>query len=186
MKKIILASGSPRRRELMAMLGYDFEVVVSDVEEIIDERLSFQDTVKSLAIRKAQAVYEKYPDCLVIGADTIVVVDDRILGKPKDQKQAKEMLQLLSDRSHNVMTAVAFISSKEQYVICDCSRVKFNEIPSDQIEAYVLTDEPYDKAGGYAIQGWAGKYIREIEGNFYTIIGLPLDIVDDYLQSYQF
>ena len=94
------------------------------------------------------------------------------------------MIEMLSNRSHIVMTAVAFISKEEQYVICDTSRVKFNEIPADKIKQYVLSDEPYDKAGGYAIQGWAGKYIREIEGNFYTIIGLPIDIVEDYLQSY--
>ena len=184
MKKIILASNSPRRKELMEMLGYDFEVVVSHVEEVIDDKLSFCDMVKSLALQKGQAVYETHPNCLVIGADTVVVVDDKILGKPHNQKQAQQMIEMLSNRSHIVMTAVAFISKEEQYVICDTSRVKFNEIPADKIEQYVLSDEPYDKAGGYAIQGWAGKYIREIEGNFYTIIGLPIDIVEDYLQSY--
>ena len=184
MKKIILASNSPRRKELMEMLGYDFEVVVSHVEEVIDDKLSFNDMVKSLALQKGRAVYETHPNCLVIGADTVVVVDDIILGKPHNQKQAQQMIEMLSNRSHIVMTAVAFISKEEQYVICDTSRVKFNEIPADKIEQYVLSDEPYDKAGGYAIQGWAGKYIREIEGNFYTIIGLPIDIVEDYLQSY--
>ena len=184
MKKIILASNSPRRKELMEMLGYDFEVVVSHVEEVIDDKLSFCDMVKSLALQKGRTVYETHPNCLVIGADTVVVVDDKILGKPHNQKQAQQMIEMLSNRSHIVMTAVAFISKEEQYVICDTSRVKFNEIPADKIEQYVLSDEPYDKAGGYAIQGWAGKYIREIEGNFYTIIGLPIDIVEDYLQSY--
>ena len=113
MKKIILASNSPRRKELMEMLGYDFEVVVSHVEEVIDDKLSFCDMVKSLALQKGQAVYETHPNCLVIGADTVVVVDDKILGKPHNQKQAQQMIEMLSNRSHIVMTAVAFISKEE-------------------------------------------------------------------------
>lgn len=185
MKEIILASGSPRRKELMEMLGFDFRVIVSDVEEVVDESLKPEEIVKSLAHQKALAVFNEHQDALVIGSDTIVVADDKILGKPHSKLQAKEMMELLKNDKHQVMTAVSFISDKEEKVICDKATVHFNDIELTEIEKYIETKEPYDKAGGYAIQGWAGKHIRAIEGNFYTIMGLPVDIVYQYLKDYE-
>lgn len=182
-RKVILASGSPRRKELLDSLNIDFEVKVSHVEEVVDYSLSVEDIVKSLALQKAQAVYNENQDCLVIGSDTIVVANNQILGKPKDSNKAKEMMEMLKNNHHQVLTAVAFISKEETKVICDEAVVYFNDISEQEIDDYLLTNEPYDKAGAYAIQGWAGKYIRKIEGNFYTIMGLPLDIVYDYLKD---
>ncbi len=185
MKEIILASGSPRRKELMEMLKFEFKVIASDIDEVIEETLPFEEIVKSLAHQKALAVFNEHKDSLVIGSDTIVVADNKILGKPHSKLQAREMMNMIKNNQHQVMTAVSFISSKEEKVICDKATVHFNDIEFGEIEKYIETKEPYDKAGGYAIQGWAGKYIRSIEGNFYTIMGLPIDIVYKYLKEYE-
>ncbi len=184
MKRVILASGSPRRKELMNTLGFQFEVAVSDIEEKIEKDLKPQDIVKSLAFQKADAVFKTNRDALVIGSDTIVVYRDKILGKPHSKQEAKEMIEMLKNEQHQVMTAVAFLSEQEQKVLCDVATVHFNDIAKNEIETYIETDEPYDKAGAYAVQGWAAKYIRGIEGNFYTIMGLPLDLVYAYLRKY--
>lgn len=182
MKRIILASGSPRRKELMAYLNYEFEVIVSNVQEKTNDNLKPCDIVKSLAYQKAEAVFETNRDAIVIGSDTIVVCNDRILGKPHNRLQAKEMLEMLKNNSHMVLTAVAFISAEEKKVICDQAVVHFDDIEENEIEKYIDTKEPYDKAGGYAIQGWAAKYIRAIEGNFYSVMGLPVDLVYENLK----
>ncbi len=177
MKKLILASKSPRRKELLELLGFDFDVISSEVDEVSSEDLSPEEMVKALAYQKAKAVFETHPDNVVLGSDTIVVVDDEILGKPKNEKQAKEMMLKMKDREHQVITGVAVLSKKEEIVFSDISNVHFNDIEEAEIDRYVKTDEPYDKAGGYAIQGWAARYISAIEGNYYTIMGLPLDKV---------
>ncbi len=177
MKKLILASKSPRRKELLELLGFDFDVICSEVDEVSPENLTPEELVKSLAYQKAKAVFEKHPDHVILGSDTIVVVDDEILGKPKNEKQAKDMMLQMKDREHEVITGVAILSKKEEIIFSDISHVHFNNIEEKEIDEYVKTDEPYDKAGGYAIQGWAARYISAIEGNYYTIMGLPLDKV---------
>ncbi len=177
MKKLILASKSPRRKELLELLGFDFDVVVSEVNEVASNDLSPEGLVKALAYQKAKAVFEMHPDKVVLGSDTIVVVDDVILGKPKNQKQAKEMMLKMKNREHYVITGVAVLSEREDVIFSDTSIVHFNDIAEKEIDEYITTSEPYDKAGGYAIQGWAARYISAIEGNFYTIMGLPLDKV---------
>lgn len=177
MKKLILASKSPRRKELLELLGFDFDVVVSEVNEVASNDLSHEELVKALAYQKAKAVFEMHPDKVVLGSDTIVVVDDVILGKPKNQKQAKEMMLKMKNREHYVITGVAVLSDREDVIFSDTSIVHFNDIAEKEIDEYITTSEPYDKAGGYAIQGWAARYISAIEGNFYTIMGLPLDKV---------
>ena len=175
MKKIILASASPRRRELMEMLGYDFEVIVSEVDETMKEGLNPTAQVKDLAYRKAKAVYDQHPDAIVIGADTIVLVDDKILGKPHDEKEAEEMMKMLRGREHQVITGVAILSDKKQHHLSSESNVYFDSITNEEIANYIKTPEAYDKAGAYAIQGWAGKFISRIEGSYYNIMGLPID-----------
>ncbi|MBR5048546.1 MAG: septum formation inhibitor Maf [Erysipelotrichaceae bacterium] len=174
MKKIILASASPRRRELMEMLGYDFEVIVSDVDETLRKGLSPAGQVKDLAYRKARAVFDQHRDAIVIGADTIVLVDDRILGKPHSEKEAEEMMKLLRGREHLVITGVAVLCDRKEHHFSEESKVFFENITNEEIARYVRTAEPYDKAGAYAIQGWAGRYISRIEGDYYNIVGLPV------------
>ncbi|MGI6508986.1 MAG: Maf family protein [Erysipelotrichaceae bacterium] len=183
MKKLILASKSPRRKELLELLGFDFDVISSEVDEVSSEDLSPEEMVKALAYQKAKAVFETHPDNVVLGSDTIVVVDDEILGKPKNERQAKEMMLKMKDREHQVITGVAVLSKKEEIIFSDISNVHFNDIEEAEIDRYVKTDEPYDKAGGYAIQGWAARYISAIEGNYYTIMGLPLDKVFKYVKK---
>ncbi len=175
MKKIILASASPRRKELMAMLGYDFEVIVSDADETMRPGLTPIAEVKDLAYRKAKVVFDQHPDAIVIGADTIVLVDDKILGKPHSEKEAEEMMKLLRNREHLVITGMAILSDRKQHHFSEESKVFFDNITNEEIARYIKTDEPYDKAGGYAIQGWAGKFISRIEGDYYNIVGLPIN-----------
>lgn len=184
MKDLILASGSPRRKELMETLEFPFRVVVSDVEEVVKENLSPAAIVKDLAYQKAKAVFKNNPDSIVIGSDTVVVCDGKILGKPANKQQAKEMMMMIKGKSHKVITGLAILHNREQYLASDTSKVFFEDIDERDIEAYIETNEPYDKAGGYAIQGWAGKYISKIEGNYYTIVGLPINKVYNYLKKW--
>ena len=174
MKKLILASKSPRRKELLELLGFDFEVVSSDVNESASDNLSPEELVKTLAYQKALAVYKTHPDDLILGSDTIVVVDNEILetkinrSQRNDFKNEKENIRLLQ---------VLLYCQEEHVIFSNTSIVHFNDIEEEEIDKYVTTSEPYDKAGGYAIQGWAARYISAIEGNYYTIMGLPLDKV---------
>lgn len=185
MKKLILASKSPRRKELLAMLPFEFSIEVSNVNESMEQDLPANEIVKSLAYQKANAVFKNNTDCIVLGSDTIVVCDGKILGKPHSKQQAREMMQFLRNKSHEVMTGVAILSEEKQDVFVNTSKVYFNDISDQEIEEYISTDEAYDKAGGYAIQGWAGKFISRIEGNYYTIMGLPLDEVYEKLKGYR-
>ena len=183
MKKLILASKSPRRKELLELLGFNFDVVVSEVNELASDNLSPEELVKTLAFQKAKSVFKTHPNDVVLGSDTIVVVDNEILGKPKNQNQAKEMILKMKNREHQVITGVAILSDKENIIFSNTSIVHFNDIEEKEIDKYIKTTEPYDKAGGYAIQGWAARYISAIEGNYYTIMGLPLDKVFEGLNK---
>ncbi len=183
MRKLILASASPRRKEIMEKLNLDFEVIVSDSDEIMDPDLSIEERVMSVARMKALNVFKNNPECVVVGSDTIVEVDGRILGKPHNKMEAEKMIRLISGRRHRVVTALAIISPDGEYVDYDAADVHFDEIETEAIKRYVDTSEPYDKAGGYAIQGWASVYISRIEGSFYTVMGLPLHLVFRQLQK---
>ena len=174
MKDIILASASPRRREIMDMLEISYRVVISNVREELDETLSIEERIKSLAWQKANAVFRQHQQDLVIGADTIVELNGEILGKPHNMTEAREMIRKLSGKTHRVITAFAMISDERKIIDCDEALVTFTKISDSEIEEYIQTREPYDKAGGYAIQGWAGKFIEKIEGSYYTVMGLPL------------
>ena len=171
---IILASGSPRRRELMGYIRTDFEVVTLPTSEDADPGLPPNELAKTLALRKAAAVAKLRPRDTVIGADTIVFLDGRIFGKPKDSAQAAEMLRALSGREHSVFTGVAIIRDGRSRVFCEETQVRFAELTDDEILTYTATNEPLDKAGAYGIQGRGALLVRGITGDFYNVMGLPL------------
>ncbi|WP_069997964.1 Maf family protein [Cellulosilyticum sp. I15G10I2] len=177
MANVLLASSSPRRQELMQLLDIAFEIVVKPIEEKIEEDLSPAENVKYLAFKKAAAVAQDYPEALVIGCDTVVVLNDRIIGKPKNPEDAKRILKALSGKAHYVCTGVAIINIKEKLEICFCetTNVKMKDLTTDEIDDYIATDEPLDKAGAYGIQGKGAIYIEQISGDYYNVVGLPLN-----------
>ena len=175
MKKIILASGSPRRKELLELAGLDFEIRVSDVDETLPEEIEPETAVEMLSKRKAEATASLYSsDYVVIGADTVVAVDGRILGKPKNIDDAKRMLGLLSGKTHSVYTGVTFVSGEEERTFSVKSDVVFYELTGKEINDYVSTGEPLDKAGAYGIQGKGSLLIKSINGDYFNIVGLPI------------
>ncbi len=170
---IILASNSPRRRELLTLGGIDFTVKVSNVDESIPVGITKPgDVVKHLSKTKAQAVYDG--ENIVIGADTVVAIDDMILGKPQDEAGAKAMLKSLSGREHSVYTGVTIISTKGIDVFYNETKVEFYPLTDEDIEAYVATGEPMDKAGAYGIQGKGSLLVKGITGDYFNVVGLPL------------
>ncbi|MEZ0361527.1 MAG: Maf family protein [Hydrogenobacter sp.] len=172
MKLLILASESKRRVDILRMLGFKFLVIPSGVKE--DEHANSPLlTARSLAFKKSFTVWKEYKYATVIGADTLVVLSGKVLGKPKDAQEAKRMLSLLSGRWHKVITAVCVISQGKRILFHDVSFVKFRCIGRDEIEKYVLEGEPMDKAGAYAVQGFGATFVEKIVGDFYTVMGLP-------------
>ena len=171
---IILASASPRRRELLQQIDASFEVKVSSVEEVTGGNLAPAEIVVENAVRKAKAVAEAFPGDAVLGADTIVFLDGRVYGKPKDGEEAKAMLRALAGREHEVATGIAWVHAGEVFTDVETTRVFFAPLTEEAIDAYVKTGEPLDKAGAYAIQGRAAQFIESIEGSFSNVVGLPL------------
>ncbi len=176
-KQIILASESPRRKEILEKTGLKFKVVKSDFEEYVDTKLTPHELVKKLSLEKAKAVFENHKDSIIIAADTIVVCDGKILGKPRDKKNARAMLKFLSGKSHLIITGFTIISSdlKKSITKSQETKVWMRKISKTEIDSYVKTKEPYDKAGAYAIQGIAKKFIEKVEGDMLNAIGLPLN-----------
>lgn len=185
MKPIILASQSPRRQELLQLLDLPFTIVTSEVNESFDQALPPSEIVMSLAKRKAQAVFNHHPDAIVIGADTIVVHKNEILGKPKDAQEAFAMLKRLANDTHTVLTGVSMISKEKEVTFYRKAEVRFSPLSDEEIDAYIKSGEPFDKAGAYAIQGRAAKFIEWIHGDFYTIVGLPVNALYHYLKKFQ-
>ena len=179
--KIILASNSPRRKELLQTHGYDFEVIPSSVDENINKELSVYENVMNLAKIKCLDVYQNNKGRIVLAADTIVVYNNEILGKPKDEEDAFRMLTLLSGNTHEVITGVAVANENTIEVSYEVSKVHFKNISSEEIYEYIQTKEPLDKAGSYAIQGIGGKFIESYEGDFNNIVGLPMELVKKML-----
>ncbi len=184
MTKIILASKSPRRRELMGLLHIPFDVIVSDIDERIDPQNDLVKEIEKLSYRKAEAVFKDHPDALVIGSDTIVKIGNDILGKPKDIEQAEAMLKELSDNTHEVVTGVSILYKDQAETFSSVAKVTFYPLDEREIGEYIATNEPMDKAGSYAIQGDAAKFIRSIEGDYYTIVGLPIAELYHRLKKY--
>ncbi len=184
MSEIILASASPRRKELLSLAGIDFVIKVADVNEVIDPSLTPDGVVMSLAKQKAQAVASENPDSLVIGADTVVVLDGKILGKPKSEENAVELLSMLSGRVHTVHTGVALIKDEKIKTFCEATKVEFYHLTEEEIKAYVATKEPMDKAGAYGIQGKGCILIRKIDGDYFNVVGLPVSAVYRELRDF--
>lgn len=172
--KLILASGSPRRKELLGKLGIPFEVIVSECDETLPDGVPADAAAEMLAVRKAAAVAKLYPDAVVIGADTTVLLDDAILGKPADAADCKRMLHALSGRLHKVVTGVAVFWEGHSASFSDDTGVQFYPLTDAEIDAYAASEEPYDKAGAYGIQGQGALLVAGIHGDYYNVVGLPV------------
>jgi septum formation protein len=184
--RLILASASPRRSELLRAAGFDFQVVPADVDERPLPAEAPDDYVRRVALDKARAVAACMPDAIVLAADTCVVVDDAILGKPADAADAARMLAMLSGRPHDVLTGVAVIGPAGIRVESADSRVVFAELSAGEIAWYVASGEPGDKAGAYAIQGLASRYVERVEGSYSNVVGLPVALVYRLLREQGF
>ncbi len=183
--RLYLASASPRRRELLAQLGYPFDVLTLDVPEEKSPAEAAADYARRLAQAKALAGWHSSGERLpVLGADTIVVLDEQVLEKPRDQQDAERMLTALSGRCHQVMTAVAVAGATGVSVTLVTTEVTFRVLSAKEITEYWHTGEPADKAGSYGIQGLAGKFVSRIEGSYTAVVGLPLLETDLLLQQY--
>lgn len=157
MKKIILASNSPRRKELMKLLNFDFDIISSDIEEIINPKLEHEDLVMDLAFQKAYSIFKDHKDSIVLGFDTLVVIDDFVLGKPKDEEEARVFLNILSNRTHRVITGCTILTSGYSKSFYSDAFVNFVKLTDEEIEDYIKTKEPMDKAGAYGIQGYGDR-----------------------------
>lgn len=180
--RLVLASQSPRRREILTSAGLDFEIRAGEVSEIRHPHEPVADYVRRLARAKAEAVPRGAGE-VVLGADTVVVIGDDVLGKPRDAEDAARMLALLSGREHTVVTGISLVHSGG--VECDAAetRVRFAELSTREIAEYVASGEPADKAGGYAIQGLASKFVERVEGCYFNVVGLPVTLVYRLLKA---
>ena len=187
MKNIILASQSPRRKELLELLDLNFTVEVREVNEVFPESLDVTKVAEYLAKLKASVFTDIPTDQMVITADTVVVLDEQILGKPKDKTEATKMLQSLSNRSHNVITGVCMKSKDKIISFSNTTKVFFKELTSSEIEYYIENYKPFDKAGSYGIQEWIGAIgITKIEGSYFNVVGLPIQELNDQLVTGNF
>ena len=188
MEKIILASNSPRRREILGNF-IDFNVISKETQEIKDDSFLPWTTVTALAFEKGIEVAKDYEDKIVLSADTLVELDGKLLGKPKNREDARVMIRSLSGKTHNVYTGYAIfkLSQKIKYVSYDKSSVKFYDLSDDEIEKYLDTDEYKDKAGAYGIQGKGSLLVEKIEGDFFNIVGFPIGKINrDLMKLFDF
>ena len=185
MKKIILSSASPRRKELLEQIGFKFDIIVSDIDENIDGDMDPTELVKKLALMKAENVYDsaKDKDLVVIGADTIVVHEGSIIGKPADEKDAFEILSRLSDSVNYVYTGVAVVSRGSIITFYEKTKVHMKNMTEKDIYEYIKTSEPMDKAGAYGIQGLGAVFVEKIEGDYNNVVGLPLARLYDVIKE---
>ena len=175
--KLILASGSPRRVEILNSVGWEFEKHAADIDESFRDGESPESYVVRLAREKAEAVAAQFPDSIVLGADTTVVIDGEILGKPIDMDDARRMLRLLSGNWHEVLTGVAVVENGSTRFALQRTRVKFIEMSDDEIEFLAAKGDPLDKAGAYAVQAQAALFIEKVEGEYWNVVGLPINLV---------
>ncbi|MCD8010918.1 MAG: Maf family protein [Lachnospiraceae bacterium] len=171
---LILASESLRRRQLLELAGLEFRCEPSHVDESVPEGLAAEDVPEYLAQKKAEDIWKAHPDDVVLGADTLVVFEGEILGKPHSDEEAYEMLRSLSGEVHHVYTGVAIHSREKTVSFTSVTKVEFYDLTDEEIRAYIATGEPRDKAGAYAIQGKGSLFIKRIHGDYYTVMGLPL------------
>ncbi|MFN8576233.1 MAG: Maf family protein [Candidatus Sericytochromatia bacterium] len=183
---IILASASPRRKELLELINLSFTIQSSNIDEIIDETLSLEKKIEKLSYQKAYDISLKNKgNNLIIGADTIVELNNEILGKPKDKNDASRMLNLLSGKEHNVITAITLIDTSNDKFISthEKTKVKFIELNQDKINKYIDSGEPMDKAGAYAIQGLGVMFVKSISGCYTNVVGLPIPLLTNILEK---
>ena len=186
--KVILASKSPRRKELMDLLGIEYEIMVSEADETLEQGLSFEEQSKKLGYIKAKAVFDQTSgNRIVIGSDTMVIKDGKLFGKPKDKQDAINMLNILKNDKHQVITSIAILIQKdgkyEEYLDCDITDVYVSDMTDEEIENWIEIGNVYDKAGAYAIQGQAGKFVEKISGSYHGIMGFPLSQIYSILKE---
>ena len=184
MKTIILASQSPRRRELMKQIGLKCEVYPSEVTEDIDRRLGPHELAKSLSAAKAEAVARRHPHALIIAADTLILFEGKVMGKPADRNDARRMLGELSGKAHLVITGFTVADGGRAVSRSVETKVYLKTLPPDEIEAYVNSGEPMGKAGAYAIQGLGAAIVEKIEGDYFNVVGLPLHALTETLKEF--
>lgn len=186
--RLILASGSPRRAEILNSVGWEFEKITADIDETEFENENPVDYVQRLAVTKAQTVAQRVGSGLVLGADTTVVIDNQIIGKPVDLNDARAMLKKLSGRTHEVLTGVALVNvtenNSETKVKYERTSVRFAEMSATEINFLVEKGQPLDKAGAYAVQAQAALFIEEINGDYWNVVGLPIHLVYQLWQSF--
>lgn len=186
MKKIILASASPRRREILKLTGLIFSVCASSYEEDLDLPLRPLELAKHLSCKKAEAVADKHRNAIVIAADTFIVFKDRLLGKPRNEKDAVRMLMMLNGKAHTVITGFTIIDTGNNKTLSGSvsTIVYFKKLSREEISAYVRSKEPLDKAGAYAVQGLGAVFIEKIKGDFFNVMGLPLCALSESLKKF--
>ena len=184
-RKIILASSSPRRKQIMEQIGLDCIVEVSDYEEKLIPDVSVEEFVKTLSLGKAKSVAKNHQDAIIIGADTTVFIDNQILGKPKTLAGASEMLHKLSGKTHSVFTGFTVIDTKNNIIITDFieTKIKFKDLSEEEISGYIESGEPMDKAGAYGVQGKGALLVEHIEGDYANITGLPIVKIVEILKT---
>lgn len=182
---MILASGSPRRKELLTQMGLSYRVMVSDADETVDPSLSPNRQVTLISRRKAEAVAaETGPDPLIIAADTIVALEDQVMGKPHSEGEAIRMLTHLQGKTHQVYTGLTLLQGGREETHVECTAVTFRPMTEAEIEAYVASGEPMDKAGAYGIQGLGGMFIKGIQGDYFNVMGLPICALGAALKTF--
>lgn len=187
-QKLVLASGSPRRAEILRAVGWEFEAIAPEIDESRNDAEDAVSYVKRLARTKAETVAKQTSAGLVLGADTVVVINAEILGQPRDEDDARRMVQLLSGQWHEVLTGVALVragDSSPAVVEHETTRVRFREMTADEIDWYVSTGEPRGKAGAYAIQGRGALFISGVEGDYFNVVGLPVRLVYELLRRFE-
>ena len=182
--RIILASQSPRRKQLLELLNIKYEAIPADIDELIDSNNDLVKEIEKLSYQKAFHVFKDNKDALVIGSDTIVKINNEVLGKPKTYEDAKKMLKALSNNTHEVVTGVTILKDDKVETFSSIAKVTFYPLTEQEIDEYIKTNEPMDKAGAYAIQGIGAKFIKTIDGDYYTIMGLPIGELYHRIQKY--
>ncbi|WP_254411301.1 Maf family protein [Dyadobacter diqingensis] len=184
-RPLILASNSPRRKQLLQDTGFDFDIEVIPTDESFPKNMPTSDVAAYISAQKAEMFIALHPEKLVLTADTVVIIGDTILNKPKDCQEALQMLTMLSGTTHEVITAVSLLADNSIHTVSDTAQVTFRTLDKREINHYIERYQPFDKAGGYGIQEWIGMIgIERIEGSFYTIMGLPVHIVYQLLKPF--
>lgn len=177
MSSIILASKSPRRQELIKFITEDFICIPSNITETVPENTKPENIAEILASLKANDIYKTNPGNIVIGCDTVVICNNQVLGKPENQQKAKEMLKMLSGNKHKVITGCSVIKNNKEHIFKCITEVEFYKLSDEEIDSYVASGEPFDKAGAYGIQGKGSLFVKGISGDYFNVVGLPVSML---------